>query len=185
MSTPILVIIFYTMVVIMIMGLIYIYASTASSERNKAVIYSWVKSMEATKDGRSYSGERTEILTVLSNERKGFGKYELVFFCRTPSRRGFFLKVTSSMCLVTEWNIIAVDFDQMIDALKEDGLDVSSYEDIENSKRRGKRTNLKKESSKKHVVQEDQGEERDSVSDDGNESQYDDHDRLDDDQIDK
>jgi hypothetical protein len=74
---------------------------------NRAAALAWFSTMEAQADGQRYLGSRSTVVSDWGLSRLGFANYELVIACRTKSGRRYFLRIVTTRCLVTDWEIVA------------------------------------------------------------------------------
>lgn len=125
----------YAITMVTVVALIFAFLRLASASYNQACALHWMQSMDVVKNNQRYLGSRATILVDIDSKKSGGMGYEIFLACRTPSRRAFYLSITSVFGQVTSWDLIPVDFEVMISELEEAEFDVSSFSDLENSKK--------------------------------------------------
>lgn len=122
----------YIVTVILVVSMILAFLRMGSASYNQSCAQQWIQSMDVVKNNQRYLGSRAVILADIDSRKKGALGYEVFLACRTPSRRAFYLSVTSVFGQVTAWDLMPVDFEEMIAALEEAEFDISKIADREN-----------------------------------------------------
>lgn len=111
-------VLFFAALVITLVSVI-VYAKRVLGARGNAVTaMKFFESMDVISNGQRYRGERSEILMDGGSGPTGTGGYQLLAVCRTKSGRGYFLRVISQMCFVSEWEIIPLSPEEFEEFLK-------------------------------------------------------------------
>lgn len=142
----------YAVTVILMISMILTFLRMSSASYNQSCAQQWIQSMDVVKNNQRYLGSRAVILADIDSRRKGALGFEVFLACRTPSRRAFYLSVTSVFGQVTAWDLIPVDFDEMIVALEEAEFDVSKIADRENRQEIGPANEKKASPSSQEIV---------------------------------
>lgn len=83
------------------------FKKNSNPQRNFDTAHMWFMEMDAESGGQRYQGNR---VTIHSHHGSGYrdGMYVYCAYCSTPSGREFLIEVFSKQCLVSNWEITAL-----------------------------------------------------------------------------
>lgn len=93
-----------------------IFTRKFSMEANKGASFIWFKEMDCVKYGARYQGDRSEIVAENGYNKLSVGSYVFNYTCETKSGRVFYIMITTSMGLVTNWDLAPIDRPEIMEA---------------------------------------------------------------------
>lgn len=120
---------FYCLTVIAAVALMLTFAWLSSAAYNHKRAMQWLEAMDVAQDGQRYLGSRAIVLADMDSEKKSALTYMLLIACKTPSKRAFYLSVTSTFGQVTAWRLMPIPYKEMISDLTDAGFELDEEAD--------------------------------------------------------